>query len=71
MGLVRDAGRRNIRNSCTELDVFIGEERLDSSQSIDFLGVRSDSCLTWADQIEKVEKETIHWALRVEKNQQN
>jgi hypothetical protein len=48
--------QRNNRNPQTEVDVFIGDERLEPSDSIEFLGVRVDGCLSWADHIEKLEK---------------
>jgi hypothetical protein len=42
--------------SALESNVFIGEDRLNPADSVDFLGVKLDGCLTWSDHIEKLEK---------------
>ena len=55
--------QRNHANASSIFYVFIGEDRLNPSDSVDFLGVRLDGGLAWTDQIEKIEKKYILWAL--------
>lgn len=40
-------------NELDKINVVIEEDMLNPSDSLDFLGVKLDNSLTWADQIEK------------------
>ena len=51
--------QREAFNNLLNIDVYLGADRLDQSNCIDYLGVKLDAHLTWNSQIDAVCKKRV------------